>query len=511
MFPTQEFTFRQYISEQLFSSKPSREALQNIIFRPREVTISLLLDYARHGGVFSPACRSNNADGSFHIRFKDRQHFESSSTVFFDFDDMATPMLDFIQTLPYKPSFAYTSFSNGLDGCGYRFRLGYVFNQPIVGNKNYRELYCAVRNANHFPTKSKGLGGLDELQEEQCYFGTNTNADTYNAGYYYSAAEFEKFRYETDAYALGHRTVQNVNASVDISPEFLTDFNTLTTQEFVTKYYPLYGRNYVVSLSTSLLMDETKMFFRYPEDYVAVLHKRRGKITLKWDRGDNRKRKLFFTAQIMLHNMPSLTVENLLFNLRLERDWYYINQDNKVNNLYLINAAKSAMLKRYELNPTNHGQFKVNMKFWEEQGISAQAAANHIRHYLKVQQVRPFINPCASITENVKVLKEHGISITDKTLKGMVTKGEIQINNSEAPHTYLSVFPDDVTIHDKPIVTGMLQLIQTDGAITQKVMAEALDVDIRTIKRYIDQMKGKLIRREGNNRSGRWVVMRPNE
>lgn len=514
MFPTTEFTFTQCISEQHFDQRPTKKQCSEIVFRPREVTISRLLDYACHGGVFSPTCKSTNKDGSFKIKAKTDDNFVSSSTVFFDFDKMDIPMQEFIDGLNFKPSFGYTSYRNGLEGMGFRFRLGYVFYKPIVGAQNYRELYVAVSTANNFPIETDATGGLDRRTEAQCYFGTRTDAETYYGGYKYSTQEFNDYRSTEKTFAFfpstktsPTSTVITTNASVDVNPEFLTDFNTLSTQEFITKYYPIYGHNYVISLSTSLILDNTKMFFTYPEDYVAVLHKRKGNLTLKWEIGDNRKRKLFFTAQIMLHNVPSLTTENLLFNLRMERDWYYINTDNKVSNRYLINVAKNSMVKRYTLNPTEHGAFKVNKKFWKEQGISAQAASNHIRHYLKVQQVRPFINAYASISENVKILKEHGIKICDKTLRGMVTRGEIQINKSEAPHTYLSDCPSNVTIPDKPIVTGILQLIQTDGAITQQAMADALGVDIRTVKRYIDEMKGTVIRREGNNRSGRWVVL----
>lgn len=511
MFPTTEFTFVQCVSERPYDHKPTQEECSKIIFRPREVTIRNMLDYACHGGVFSPTCRSYKPDGSFHITDKDQQHFLSSSTLFFDFDNMKTPMYDFIDGLSYKPSFGYTSYHNGVEGKGYRFRLGYVFNHPIEGKKDFMEMYYAVKKANGFTFEAKGKeneGGLDTntAHEHTCYFGTHTDADTYYSGYYYAASEFSEYRTEHVVHSTS--TTINVKASITVSDEFLTDFNALNTQDFLTKYYPEYGENYFHSLSTSLILDSTKWFFRYPDFYVEVRHKRQGKYTLKWQIGNDRKRKLFFTAQIMLHNMPTLTMENLLFNLRMERDWYYINTDNKVCNRYLINVAKNSMVKRYTLNPTKHGAFKVNKKFWEEQGISAKAASNHIRRYLKVQTIRPFINAYASISENVKILKEHGIKISEKTLRRMVTEGDIQINKTEASIPYLLDCPKNVTIQDKPIVAGILQLIRTDGAITQRAMADALDVDIRTIKRYIDEMKGTLIRREGNNRSGRWIELR---
>lgn len=514
MFPSQEFTFTQCISEQPYDHRPTEDECSKIIFRPREVTINGLLEFACHGGVFSPTCRSTNTDGSFHIKAKTDNNFVSSSTVFFDFDNMSTPMQEFIDGLNFKPSFGYTSYRNGMEGLGFRFRLGYVFHKPIVGNQNYRELYVAVCTANDFPIETKATGGLDRRTEAQCYFGTRTDAETYYGGYKYAQQDFNEYRSteKTQAFFESSKTstlstTVATNVSTDINPEFLTDFNNLNTQDFLNKYYPQYGQNYYHSLSTSLILDSTKWFFRYPDFYVEVRHKRQGKYTLKWQIGDDRKRKLFFTAQIMLHNMPTLTMENLLFNLRMERDWYYINTDGKVSNRYLIDVAKNTMVKRYTLNPTIHGTFKVNKKYWEEQGISTKAASNHIRRYLKVQTIRPLINAYASVSDNVKMLKEHGIKITERTLRRMVTEGDIQINNTGASYPYLSDCLKNVTIQGKPIETGILQLIRTDGTITQQAMADALMVDIRTIKRYIDDMKGKVIRREGNNRSGRWIVL----
>lgn len=511
-----EFTFTQCISEQHFTSKPSKEALNNITFRPCVVTINRLLDYACHGGIFSPFCRSNSADGSFHIKLKDQQHFASSSTVFYDFDGMETPMQEFIQELPYKPSFGYTSYSNGMEGCGYRFRLGYVFNHPIVGNKNYRELYCAIRNANNFPVKTNKSGGLDELREEQCYFGTNTKAETYNAGYYYSVSEFEEFRPVMDAHALGQRAVQNVSASVEINPEFLKDFRTLTTADFSAKYSKQFGWNYYTSSSTPLIMDESGMFFTFPDYYVAVRHRREGKRILKWDKDQDRRNKIFWTAQIMLYNNPDLTIENLLYNLRLERDRFYVDNEGKVNNEYLLYVAQRSMRLRYTPNPTKHGEFRINPDYWDGLGVNHHAAANIVRGYNNaINKVKPFINPYVGIKENLQILHDNGVSlregklISESTLKRMVTKGFIQINQLPlgTPHPDLIECTDNVTISESPIKKGILELLRTDGNMKQQDIADALNVSKRTVIRYMKEMEGTAICREGNNRSGRWVVI----
>ena len=514
-----EFTFTQCISEQHFKTRPSEDECSHIVFRPQEVTISRLLDYACHGGVFSPTCRSNKPDGLFRIKQKTRDNFVSSSTIFFDFDGMNTPMYEFIDGLDYKPSFAYTSYSNGVDGKGFRFRLGYVFNHPIVGNKNYMEIYYAIQKANSFPIETSTEGGLDERTEEQCYFGTRTDADTYNGGYYYAASEFNDFRSEY----IGPDTLTTtriINANTNIDVDFLKDFNTLTPKEFNEKYRLVFNKTYAQSLSSPLILDESGMFFTYPDDYVAVLRKRRGRKVLKWVIGDNRKNKIFITAQIMLHNVPTLSIENLLYNLRRERDRYYVNTDNKISNRFLLDVAKRAMKVRCKLHPTKHGDFKVNNDYWVSLGatsfnqVNRNQAKMYIRHLLKVREVKPYIDPFASLSENVRILKEQGIKISRRTLERMVTQGDIKIIRSTKRS--ISSFPPDLSCcrndvpipETNPLVEGILYLIRTaDGRITQKTIAEALEVSIKTVKRYFQELEGTFIRREGNNRSGRWVVL----
>ena len=519
MSPIPEFTFTQCISEQHFKTKPGSAECKTIVFKPQEVTIKKLLDYATHGGVFSPTCKSASIDGSFPITAKTKESFVSASTLFYDFDKMDVPMSDFVIGLKYKPSFAYTSYRNGVDG--FRYRLGYVFRHPITGNQNYRELYCAVCTATGFPIETQTTGGLDKRNEAQCYFGTRTDADTYISGYNYSQQEFDEYRSSEQTHAFfpeeksASESCSKPRTAVRINPEFLKDFKALSSLDFESKYSSQYGRNYVTATSTPLILDESQMFYTFPENYTAVLHSWKGRQIRRWDIGEDRKNKIFWTAQIMLHNNPNLTIENLLYNLRRERDLFYVNTDNKVNNEYLISVAQRSMTKRYTPNQTRHGKFRINPEFWGELGLSHHAAANCVRGYFNAQVVKQYINPFLGIKENLEILHEHGVSvregklISESTLKRMVTKGLIQINTN---HGHLPT-PDsigcteDVTIRDKPLVKGILHLIQTDGNMTQKAIADTLEVDVRTIKRYFKELEGTVIRREGNNRSGRWVVL----
>ena len=178
------------------------------------------------------------------------------------------------------------------------------------------------------------------------------------------------------------------------------------------------------------------------------------------------------------------------------------------------------MKVRCKLHPTKHGAFQVNNDYWVSMGatsfnqVNRNQAKMYIRHLLKVREVKPYIAPFASLSENLKILKEQGIKISKRTLERMVTQGDIKIiRSTERSITMsppdLSCCRSDVPIPEtNPLVEGILYLIHTaDGMITQKAIADALEVSTKTVKRYFQELEGTVIHREGNNRSGRWVLI----
>ena len=248
------------------------------------------------------------------------------------------------------------------------------------------------------------------------------------------------------------------------------------------------------------------MFFTFPERYVAVLRKRKGGKTYKHPIGSGRLRKIFITAKIMLYNRPSLSPENLLFNLLLEREWYYDNRDDKLSKEVLISTVSNAFKYDIQLQETKHGQFKLNKDYWKEKGYTPIQAVNYVRRYRKAALVNYYFNPSLTYKENVRLLEDNGIMVSERTLKRMVARGDIQINTNLFPHPYLSVCRSDVT---NPTTNSILELLKQDGTLTQAKIADMLSLDIRTVKRYFDEMKGVLIERVGNNRTGKWVVKEP--
>lgn len=508
-----DFKFTLSVSQQSFTSKPPREdsAWGQITFKPQEFTVNTILQAALEGKVFCPSFKSKHPDNSFHIKQKKRENFISTSTIFFDFDNMDVDMETFIENkVDFKPSFAYTTFDNGV--LGYRYRLAYVFNRPIVGVDNFNAMYHAIVSANNFKFETDKSGGLDRNTYdmcEQCYLGTNKEASIYYTPYsifIYTRYDFEPYLKESAQSYQEHVSITTSTEAPPINGDILNDIRNLRFEDFFSKYAPRFYNNYKKSLQTQLILDETKWFYTYPKDYYAVKpHCIKGKVQ-KWQVGSDRKRKLYVSAKIMLHNLPSLSIDNLLFNLMCEREWYYDNSDNKLSIKVLIDIAKNAFTHDLTLKPTKHHSFTVNKTYWIEQGITANSAKGYVHAYLHSLEVKPYINPHMSIDYNVKLLKNNGISISPSTLRRMVTRGFIEIDNIKSRNntTYLPERNNDVT---NPVTNEILKLITYNSKITQKELAETLQVDIRTIKRYFDEMKGVLIERVGNNRTGYWKVL----
>ena len=499
-----EFAFTLSVSQKGYESKPTSEQVPKIVFEPRRLTIDSALQCAKQGRAFCYSFQTSNQAGLITVKDKKEANFISTSTIIYDFDDMDTKMLDYIETLPFKPSFAYPTYSDGKNGFS-RFRLCYVLDNELCSVEAFNDMYYAIANANGFEKETKEHGGWDVRNVSQLYYGTSSTASTYNGGVIYHEDDFKPF---TTDYTKNTTTVSNKTEpdyskyETTISSEFLEDFVNLPHKEFFTKYNDAYHTNYVQSLATPLILDESQMFFSYPDDYVCVRHKRKGKYTYKWDIGEDRKKKMFITSQMMIFNLPTLTIENLLYNLRIERQWYYDNSDNKISNEFLIQTAINTFNNSYPLEPSKHGSFTLNKVFWETRWYTANQAKMIVRRYLKAQAVKRLYNPSLTRKENLRILKENGINISDRTLRRMATRADIKINKNLKGNTYLSCCPDSVVIL-------ILQLIHNNDTVTQPEIAKALGACVRTVQRYMKAMRGKLIDRDGDNQSGSWVILPP--
>lgn len=504
MLANSEYEFTLFVSQKNYSSKPSKDEMPKMRFVPQQLTIESALECATQGKAFCYTFQSDKADGSLSVKDKKKENFISTSAIIYDFDDMKVSMADYINSITYKPSFAYPTYSDGKNGLS-RFRLAYVLDAEILGESDFNAIYHAIANANQFVKETKEQGGWDVRSVAQMYFGTTQDVSTYISNTVYSINDFQP--YIAPVIEKKKSESKSLNTcQYAIDKEFLYNLYHSKYEDFFKIYFDSYYPNYSQSLETTLTLSENEMWYEYPDDYVAVFRKREGKKVLKWNIGADRKKKLYITAQMMLHNRPDLTIENLIYNLYIERKYYYNNADNKINNQVLIDTAVNAFNRRINLNPSNHSSYRVNKEFWSEQGVGVHQAKGFIRREIRVQEILPYIDSNKTVRENYNNLIQNGVEMSFRTMRRMVSRGDIYINKNNVI-TLLSECHSDDTIRQNHII----ELMKDNNEISLKEIAKQLDCGIATIKRDIKKMKGVLIDRVGNNRSGHWVVLSDEE
>ena len=436
-------TFRLSVSLMGGCKKPQGAEFNRINFRKEVLSLSQFEEYVRDGRTF--AYCFDDGDKVFSITDKKKEKFRYTEVIVYDVDDSTVPMDKYVEGLPYKPTFAYTTYSNGVKG--YRFRLVYVFDEPIVGHADYKKAYLIVAEAN-------GLCLSDNCMKSaaQCFIGNGSGkVETYRSDYVYSLSDFPK-QIKDDSECSDVCLIRNGKTDVYVSEDgdvpkvkypsldetFQNDLFAMSPLAFMEKYaevYPYFDHN-------ELILSEDEKYYTYPEDYYEIVRRWRrveqemgnGRIikaskVLRWEDGEHRRRKLYMAARIMRAIKPDITLEHIVCNLVRERYYYYVNTDGQLTNAELIKAAKNALYYDGKLTPSKHPSYKVNKSYWAAQGVNAHTASNYIGRELRHKRIGELYDCSLSVKENLKALHEQGVKVGKSTLYnfcekyGISTKG----------------------------------------------------------------------------------------
>lgn len=102
-----------------------------------------------------------DAPQRFIAAYKKAEKFAYTNVLFFDIDDAACTMSELLESIPYEPTIAYRTFSDGVKGNRYRFV--YVF-EDYINARNFDCVYDRVAEACNLPPE------LDRRNCTQCYF-----------------------------------------------------------------------------------------------------------------------------------------------------------------------------------------------------------------------------------------------------------------------------------------------------------------------------------------------------
>lgn len=392
-------TFKLCISKDSYETKLSRDDCKDVRFQTVEVDIEKMIQLIKKGYIYTSLMQNNWRDG---------ENFICSRTLTFDIDDSTIDMVSYIDSISIKPSFAYTSSSNGLKG--FRFRMVYVLDSDICSIDEYEILSRSF-------AKQLSLRFLDprSFNGEQMWFGCN-GCEVYRTDNVLKVADIERCNdLKSIKPKSASKTIIIHTQHYGLSCTFQIDFENMSFQELIEKYDGVYDN----IMKSPIEYDVNTPIIHYPKDYYEIRRpwKRVNGEVLKIKDGEGRRRKLFLNGIIRRKINPNISYENLVYNLVWEFYYYYINNGNKITKKDILDIATNAMdvdVDKYDIGKPRYKSF-VNPLYCELHNMTPKQVFGQSKN--KKQYIGEFYDPSLTDKKNIEIMNEYGLQISLRTLK----------------------------------------------------------------------------------------------
>lgn len=183
------FKFKLSISTEKFTHKPESSEISKIKYNVVELDCKEIIYLIKKGYAFTHVFTDNT---TFTQKEKTINNFKYTHFVAVDVDNSVVDMNQYISSIKFTPTFAYTTFSNCKEGKGYRFRLVYVVNNKITSKERYTDVY------RHFTDKLNLEDNCMQSVAQQC-FGTTQDADTFISNKVYDLDSIESYKVDVNS------------------------------------------------------------------------------------------------------------------------------------------------------------------------------------------------------------------------------------------------------------------------------------------------------------------------
>lgn len=426
---TLDYKFWVSLSTLKYDHKPNRKTeVGKLRFSRIYTDVTGFAEALVKGYCYAPIFRS----ATFSMSDKTDRNFNYSPFISIDIDHTNVDMNTMVDGLKYKPTLCYTSCSNGLDG-KYSYRLIYCFDEKIIGTSEYANYVYTLLEANQI-----SIGDIDKrsLKASQYYNGNGCgNIDIKVSNIIYSKIDFRD-------YYKDYNTINNIicnNESINLTnnttPTTIISYNdTFENKQFENDYWNLKMEDVLIkyinefpNLEHTPLpdVDDDTPFIRFPNDYVEI--KRYWKVkndgrAVKIGDGYHRRKNLFINGIIRRLINPSISFDNLVFNLLFELVNYISNFNaeyviDKKDIFYIARNVMKADLTRAERLKGTDRRFMVNPRYCEKYGLNKKQVRNIACKMLRNEGIGELYDCCLTDKENLEVMKEHGLVISPITLK----------------------------------------------------------------------------------------------
>lgn len=148
------------VSTENFAEKPIR--FNNLHYKRKYLKYDNLIAHILKGHCF---CHNYNSN-DFTVKDKTEANFSSTKFVWLDIDSCDIDLNNIFQKISYKPNIAYTTFSNALDGKGFRYRFIYLLNWEITSNEEYNKHVNIILNT---IKNDLGVKFVNDYIDKSCY------------------------------------------------------------------------------------------------------------------------------------------------------------------------------------------------------------------------------------------------------------------------------------------------------------------------------------------------------
>ena len=434
------------VSRQAFDHKPVKDLKKGIDEVPKPNDFRLVYtdvegmkDLISKGHTLRNRCNDDGPEDAYTVMV-DIDHFRKGDPV------------SFIKTFPKQPTFAYTTPRDGLNG-ERRFRLIYVFDTPIGEKGDFTALYNAIIAENHL-TDDMGLDPCGKTIN-QCFHGNGTgNIEWLHDGHICHVSDFdiEPYREPADDPKRKQRAKEAAKTDFPLDGCFLELLRN-DRNFFIAEYSHLTAP----TRSTGNL-HHSGLFFTHDDGYYSIVRKwekdENGKMTIhRWKDGEQRRKKLFVAARILLTVNPWMTNEELVYNLALELRHFYDNSTDTITTEELVYIASSA--SKSDWKPAQGKKtFSLNPLFNTEEPMTRQKRVALARRTLTDEKIGEIYDASLTPYGNFKVMKKMGMRVSWNTVKRFARENGLMEEFVTGPLSNLNITPPLPSILLDGTVTG---------------------------------------------------------
>lgn len=443
MITNTDYKFEVSLSEKGYNHKPDRNnEIPYLHFTKKTVDVDDFLEFMLEGYCYTGVYSYD----SFDIGQKDNDNYRYSYLVTIDVDHSTETMNELVDRIEFKPTFAYTSCRDGLNGES-RFRLVYAFDDKIEGKEEYYNLVYSILIANGVDIE-KEVGYKDKKYDKksedaiQFYIGNGTETFDFTVtDIIYCKEDFNLYYKD---YYIRYNTCNNINnklynKSINIThipthPTIMSYDDTFENEEFKKDYWSMRMEDILIKyLDTFPNMEHTPLpmvsddtpYILFPKDYTEIRRywtcKDDGR-AIKLKDGQGRRHKLFINGIIRRLINPNINFDNLLYNLLYELVYYISNYqaENTIDKREIFQITRNVMkedITRYEGLRGTDRKFMVNQRFCEKYALSKKKVRVIAANAIMSNKIGELYDCSLTDKQNLEVMKEHGLVISPTTLK----------------------------------------------------------------------------------------------